>query len=157
MHGATKAQRQRAIRQLVAGGAIRTQDDLVEGLAQAGVHATQATISRDVEEMGLLRVRVPGQGTIYALAEAAAPDEAAARRRLRHLLDDLPVETAVPRGFLLVRTAPGSANLLAVALDRCGFPEIVGTVAGDDTILIALRDPGDLERVRAYVTAGAES
>jgi transcriptional regulator of arginine metabolism len=152
---AGKTQRQRAIRQLVAGGGIRTQDDLVEGLARAGVQATQATISRDVEEMGLLRVRVPGQGTVYALAEAAAPDEAAARRRLRHLLDDLPIDTAVPRGLLLVRTAPGSANLLAVAIDRCAFPEIVGTVAGDDTILVALRDPADLDSVRGYLTHDA--
>jgi transcriptional regulator of arginine metabolism len=155
--GLKKAQRQRAIRQLVAGGTIRTQDDLVEGLAQAGLHATQATISRDVEEMGLLRVRLPGQGTVYALPETALPDEAVARRRLRHLLETLPpVETAPASAFMLVRTAPGSANLLAVALDNCGFPEIVGTVAGDDTILVVLREAADIERVRAHLSIGDE-
>ena len=147
-----KVQRQRAIRRLVAQSAIRTQDDLVEGLAGAGIQATQATISRDVEDLGLVRVRVPGQGTIYALPEGTASDETAARRRLHYLLDELPVEFALAQAFMLVRTAPGSANLLAVALDRCGYAEIVGTIAGDDTILVALRNARDAARVRGYLS-----
>ncbi|GAC1437313.1 MAG: hypothetical protein NVSMB65_11590 [Chloroflexota bacterium] len=151
-----KSDRQRVIRRLVGEGTIRTQDDLVEGLAQAGLYATQATISRDVEELGLVRVRLPGQGTVYALPETTAADEVAARRRLFYLLDELPLEFAMAQAFMLVRTAPGSANLLAVALDRCGFHEIVGTIAGDDTILVALREAEDAGRVRAYLSRDAE-
>jgi len=151
VNATSKARRQGVIRRLIAQESIRTQDDLVEGLAQAGVQATQATISRDIEEMGLVRVRLAGQGLVYALAEVPAPDEASARRRLQRLLRDQPVETATARAFVLVRTAPGSANALAVALDRCAFPEVVGTVAGDDTILVVVRGDDDLERVREYL------
>ena len=154
-----KSQRQQAIRQLISSGSIRTQDDLVEGLGRAGLHVTQATISRDVEEMGLLRVRVPGQGTVYAVPDAPgssqwaiAPEQQAARRRLRRLLTEIPLDTAEARAFLLVHTVPGSAHHLAAALDSCGYPEIVGTVAGDDTFLVAVTSPDDLVRVRGYLS-----
>lgn len=149
-----RARRHDAIRRLVTTGGVRTQDDLVAGLARLGMRVTQATVSRDVEELGLVRVRLPNRGMIYAWPESSlaggwATEDIVARRRLSRLLAEVPVDVVEAAAFLLVRTAPGTANLLAAALDASAYPAVAGTVAGDDTILIAVRQLSDVESVRA--------
>src|SRR5205823_4912306 len=147
-----KQQRQRLIREIIATGGVRTQDELAERLAARGTPVTQATISRDLVELGAVRVPVAGQGLVYALPEDMGGVQAeAARRRLRLVLSEVPGELGVASTILVFRTSPGLANMVAITLDACQYPEIVGTVAGDDTIFIALRDPADRPAVEAIL------
>jgi transcriptional regulator of arginine metabolism len=152
MKGDAKQQRHRIIRQLVATGAMHTQEELVEALRRQGILVTQATVSRDMVELGLVRTAAGGR-TIYALPEAVTlTDSAVARRRLVHLLGEVPIAFGDASALLVVRTSPGLANMIAVTLDACAFPEIVGTVAGDDTIFVALRSEADRARVRELLS-----
>jgi transcriptional regulator of arginine metabolism len=156
MKGDAKQQRLRAIRQLVQRGDMHTQEELVDALRQDGIQVTQATISRDIVEIGLVRASVGGR-VIYTLPETVAlSDATVSRRRLANLLGEVPLACEDAQAILVVRTAPGMANMLAITIDSCAFPEIAGTIAGDDTILIAMREEADRPRVRAYLnlTAG---
>ncbi|MEY2476770.1 MAG: transcriptional regulator of arginine metabolism [Actinomycetota bacterium] len=114
---------------------MSSQARLVELLADEGISATQATVSRDLEEMGAIKVRVPGAGDpIYALPELPqqriAPED-----HLRRVLGDWVVEVAHSANLVVVKTPPGSAHVVASALDRAGVDGIVGIVAGDDTLI----------------------
>ena len=152
MKGDAKQQRHRVIRQLVGTGEMHTQEDLVEALRRQGIMVTQATVSRDMVDLGLVRTALGGR-TIYTLPEAVAlTDNAVARRRLGHLLGEVPLAFGDASALLVVRTSPGLANMVAVTLDACAYPEIVGTVAGDDTIFVALRSEEDRGRVRQILS-----
>ena len=152
MKGDAKHQRQRAIRSLVAEGGMHTQDDLVEALRHRGIVVTQATVSRDIIELGLVRAVVDGR-MIYTLPQSVTlNDISLARTRLAHLLSEVPLAFGDSSTLLVVRTAPGMANMLCATLDACAFPEVVGTVAGDDTIFIALRSEADRDTVRLYLS-----
>ncbi len=152
----SKGQRQRLIREIIAEGGVRTQDELAERLAARGVAATQATVSRDLVELGAVRVPVAGQGLVYTFSEGASAAQAeGARRRLRLLLSEVSGDTGMASAILVFRTAPGMANMVAITLDACEYPEIVGTVAGDDTIFIALRSPADRPAVEAILRVAA--
>lgn len=147
-----KTQRQRLVREIIGAGPVRTQEELAERLAARGVPVTQATISRDLVELGVVRVPVAAQGLVYALPEGlGAVHIEGARRRLRFVLSEAPGEIGAAAAILVYRTVPGMANMVAVTLDACRFPEIVGTVAGDDTIFIALRAPTDRPAVEAIL------
>ena len=132
-----KGKRQRLIADWLRAGEIGSQEELVARLGLAGLLATQATVSRDLDELGAVKVK--RDGTIrYLLPEAIDPGHAAAK--LDRLLDEW-VLAMIPAGNLLViKTPPGSANLVANALDAAGLTEIAGTIAGDDTIFVALAD-----------------
>lgn len=152
MKADTKQVRHRALRRLIAEGEMHTQDELVEALRREGITVTQATVSRDIVELGLVRAAVGGR-MIYTLPESIAlTDAAVARRRLAHLLSELPLAFGESSALLVVRTAPAMANMVAVTLDACAYPEIVGTVAGDDTIFIALRSEQDRDQARRYLS-----
>ncbi len=147
-----KNQRQRLVREIIGEGPVRTQEELAERLAARGVPVTQATVSRDLVELGVVRVPVAGQGLVYALPEGLGGVQTeSARRRLRFVLGEAPGEVGTASSILVFRTVPGMANMVAVTLDACRFPEIVGTVAGDDTIFIALRSPADRLAVEAIL------
>ena len=140
----SKVGRQARIADWLRAGTVHSQEEVVARLADEGLAATQATVSRDFDELGAVRAKGPG-GVRYRLPES--PDVAA--RRLDRLLADW-VLAMVPAGPLLVlRTPPGSANLVASALDGAMLAEVAGTIAGDDTIFVALADghsPGELAR-----------
>ena len=104
--------------------------------ATLGLQATQSTISRDLEELGLARVH-DADGVRYVLPEAAGTPSSA---RLRRLLAELAVALVRTDVGLIVRTPPGAANVLAEGIDRAGLPEVAGTIAGDNTILIVGRE-----------------
>jgi transcriptional regulator of arginine metabolism len=141
-----KQLRQQQMRLLVAARPIRTQHELAGALRERGFRVTQATVSRDVAEMGLRKVARDGMQA-YAVPDTPARTDRAGDERLRQLLTNLPVQVE-PAGLLLViRAVPGSAHAIAAALDRTGWPEIVGSIAGDDTLFIALTDAAALERV----------
>ena len=142
-----KELRQRAIRDLVEQRPIRTQQELAAAVRDRGFRATQATISRDVAELGLVKVVRDGtQG--YALPPRLSEGEASGEDRLKALFRDLPVEIRQAGQLLILRTLPGSAHAIAAALDRARWPEVVGSIAGDDTVFVAFGDAAGLERAR---------
>ncbi|HYM83532.1 MAG TPA: arginine repressor [Candidatus Dormibacteraeota bacterium] len=142
-----KQVRQRAIRDLVARRTIRTQQELAAALRERGFRTTQATISRDVAELGL--VKEGREGTqAYALPARLLEAESSGEDRLRALFRDLPVELRESGLLLVIRTLPGSAHPIAAALDRARWPEVVGSIAGDDTVFVAFTDRAGLQRVR---------
>jgi len=146
-----KQVRQRAIRDLVERHPIRTQQELAAALRERGVRVTQATVSRDVAELGLIKVSRNGT-SVYALPARLRETDATGEDRLRVLLRDLPVEIR-ESGLLLVLVAlPGSAHPVAAALDRARWPEVVGSIAGDDTVFVACADRAALGRVRRRLT-----
>jgi transcriptional regulator of arginine metabolism len=150
----TRAARHARIVELIRGRAVQSQTELGELLADEGVHVTQATLSRDLEELRAVKVRGP-RGHVYVIPEdGVAPpwpavepseEEAGAARapvRLLRLLRELLTGADASGNLAVLRTPPGAAQFLASALDRSGLPEIVGTIAGDDTILVVVREPG---------------
>ena len=130
-----KPQRQHRIGRLLEEQPISSQAQLVELLAADGVVATQATVSRDLEELGAVKVRIPGGTMAYALPEhakeVAAPDE-----HLRRVMGEFVVEVAHSGNVVVLRTPPGSAHVIGSALDRASLPEVLGNVAGDDTLIL---------------------
>ncbi|MDQ1403371.1 MAG: transcriptional regulator of arginine metabolism [Actinomycetota bacterium] len=130
-----KPQRQHRVAQLLEGHAVTSQSQLVDLLQELGIEATQATVSRDLEEMGAVKVRVRGGDTVYAIPELPK-ERLAPEEHLRRVLGEWAVEVAHSANLVVVRTPPGSAHVVGSALDRTDMPEIVGTVAGDDTVLV---------------------
>jgi transcriptional regulator of arginine metabolism len=146
-----KQLRQRAIRELVARRPIRTQQELAAALRERGFRTTQATISRDVAELGLIKVsrdRTPA----YALPPRLVEADASGEDRLRKLLAGLPAEFHEAGLLLVVRTLPGSAHAIAAALDRARWPEVAGSIAGDDTLFVAFADRNSLQRIKRRLT-----
>jgi transcriptional regulator of arginine metabolism len=142
-----KQLRQRAIRELVARRPIRTQQELAAALRERGFRTTQATISRDVAELGLVKATRDGIQA-YALPRRLVEAETSGEDRLRALLRDLPVELREAGLLLVIRTLPGSAHAIAAALDRARWPEVAGSIAGDDTLFVAFSDRASLQRVK---------
>jgi len=131
-----KNRRQHQVAQLLAENAVTNQAQLVELLAGREIVATQATVSRDLEELGAVKVRIPGTDRpVYAIAELPK-DQVAPLDHLRRVLGEWVVDLAVSANIILVRTPPGSAHVVASALDRTRLDGMLGTVAGDDTVLV---------------------
>lgn len=130
-----KPQRQHRIARLLEQHAVSSQGQLVELLAEDGVVATQATVSRDLEDMGAVKVRVPGGELVYAIPELPT-EQFAPEDHLRRVFSDWVVDVATSLNIVVLRTPPGSAHVVASALDRARLEEVVGTVAGDDTIFV---------------------
>ena len=130
-----KAQRQYRVARLLAEHEVTNQAQLVELLAAEGVSATQATVSRDLDDLGAIKVRVPGGSTVYAIPELPA-EQVAPTDHLRRVLGEWVVELARSQNLVVLRTPPGSAHVVGSALDRSGLDGVLGTVAGDDTLLV---------------------
>ena len=130
----TKAQRQHLIRELLAGHEIGSQAQLVSLLAERSVDVTQATVCRDLDEMGVAKMRTAGR-TVYAVPEADAP-ATLLPNTLRRVFGDWVLEVRFSQNIVVLRTPPGSAHVVASAIDRSDFEGVVGTVAGDDTLFI---------------------
>lgn len=133
-----KAQRQAAILALVRQHRIGSQEDLRTRLETQGIDVTQATLSRDIRELGLAKVSDPEGGAHYA---ASAGADVVPPPPLGPLVATLLLSAEGVGPLLVVRTPAGSANALGSALDRHAWPEVVGTIAGDDTLLIIARSP----------------
>ncbi len=131
----TKNQRQHRITKLLESQAVTSQAQLVILLGEQGVEATQTTVSRDLEDLGAVKVRLPGGETAYALPELPV-HQIAPEDHLRRVLGEWVVEVAHSGNLVVLRTPPGSAHVVGSALDRSGLEEVVGTVAGDDTVLV---------------------
>jgi transcriptional regulator of arginine metabolism len=135
----TKHQRQHRITKLLEAQAVTSQAQLVALLGEQGVEATQTTVSRDLEDLGAVKVRLPGGDTAYALPELPV-HQIAPEDHLRRVLGEWVVEVASSANLVVLRTPPGSAHVVGSALDRSGLDAVIGTVAGDDTVLVIVDD-----------------
>ena len=161
---ATKAARHSRISAILTSRAVHSQSELGRLLAEEGVEVTQATLSRDLEEIGAVKVRRQGVGTVYAV-----PDEPpgptlrslseGSEMRISRLAAELLVSVEASANLVVLRTPPGGAHLLASAIDRADLHDVIGTIAGDDTVLVIARDPaGGAElAARLHQIAGAET
>lgn len=153
-----KPQRQHRIARLLEEQVISSQVQLVELLATEGLVLTQATVSRDLEELGAVKVRIPGGQMAYAIPELAK-DRVAPEDVLKKILGEFLVEASHSANLAVLRTPPGSAHVVASALDRAGLPDVLGTVAGDDTILVVCPPPEGGQKLSARLArlAGLEA
>lgn len=150
-----KTQRQHLVAKLLASHDVTSQDQLVALLGEDGCTATQATVSRDLDDLGAIKVRGPGGEAIYAIPELPK-DQRAPEDHLRRVLGDWVVEVTSSANLVVLRTPPGTANVVGAALDRSGWSEIIGTVAGDDTVLVVAAEdtPGAALAERLRTQAG---
>ncbi len=144
----TKNARQQKIVEILSRHPVRSQSELAELLAGAGVTVTQATLSRDLVELDAVKVRLPSGALVYAVpaeggdrTPVVAHDSAAAEAKLARLLGELLVSADASANLALLRTPPGAAQFLASAFDRTELQDVLGTVAGDDTVLVISRRP----------------
>lgn len=145
-----KRQRQHLIAKIIEREMVQNQAQVVELLAAEGVLATQATVSRDLDDLGAIKVRVPGGESAYAIP-ALPKEQIAPEEHLRRVFGDWVVEVAFSGNLVVLRTPPGSAHVVASALDRAGLPTILGTVAGDDTLLVIVAADTDASEVSGYL------
>jgi transcriptional regulator of arginine metabolism len=147
-----KERRRRAIADLIRGQALSSQEELAERLHALGFAATQATISRDLEQLGAVKVRRDGQLS-YTLPDAipngAGPHLTAVLRDWLRSID-------TASNLVVIKTPPGTAHLVGVALDGSDLPEIVGTICGDDTTFIACRSAAEAEALAAKFRGGLQ-
>jgi transcriptional regulator of arginine metabolism len=142
-----KERRQRTILTLVATRPIHSQDELVALLQRQGFEVTQATVSRDIRELRLAKVPIASeQGEIFKyVVPNAAPNYAS---RLHRAMTELATTIAGSGNLILIHTPPGSAMMLASAVDEAAWPEVLGTLGGDDTILVVIRSPQEMPVVK---------
>jgi transcriptional regulator of arginine metabolism len=174
----TKAARQAQIADILTRARVRSQEELADLLAQRGVKVTQATLSRDLDELGAVRLRGQDGGLVYALppaqadgppgdadddvvfrqaaaavaglAQAALGTPAAAAAGLARVAADLLLSAEPSGNLVVIHTPPGAAQLMASMIDRTAMEPVLGTVAGDDTVIVVARDPAggdDLARL----------
>lgn len=141
-----KVYRRTQIVDLLRNEEVETQDDLRRKLARRGIHVTQATVSRDIEELGLVKTR-----TGYRLPEAVAEPMAPLQPTLAIVLKEFLTEVRLASNLVILKTRPGNAHSVAVALDSEPWDEVVGTVAGDDTIFIATPSSRQAEAIRKKI------
>ena len=174
----TKASRQAWVAATLAGRQVRSQEELARLLHERGTPVTQATLSRDLEELGAVRVRAADGSLVYALpgepggpgsrpgmSGGAAPGPAAggsgapagpAGSRIGRVASELLISAEASANMVVLRTPAGAAQFLASVIDHAAWPSILGTVAGDDTVLVIARDPAGGEDLAAQLLALAE-
>ena len=130
----TKAQRQQALIRIIENAEVSSQTQLQKLLAKEGIKATQVTVSRDLEEVGAIKVRSSSGDTVYAIA-TFEPARRAASDQLRRVISEWVAEVSHSGQMVVLRTPPGCAHVVASALDRAAPNGLLGTVAGDDTII----------------------
>jgi transcriptional regulator of arginine metabolism len=149
----TRSRRLRALADLVRGDALASQEEATERLKTLGFEVTQATVSRDLEQLGAIKVKRGG------VLSYALPDQIAATDwnagRLERILKEWVLSIEGAGQMIVIKTPPGSAHLVAAAIDQSDFPEIAGTVSGDDTLFLAVRDghaiPALIQRFRSLM------
>lgn len=149
-----KSKRQKKILELIQHQQISTQDELVEGLALAGFKTTQATISRDIKELGLIKLLIGNEKYKYALP---IEQTNVSETRLKFILREFVLSWQASENLIVLKTLPGNAHAVASVLDSIHWEEVIGTIAGDDTILLIIKFrslvPKVLERLSSYIEA----
>lgn len=143
----TRTRRLRILAELIRSGAFVSQEGLTEKLKELGFAVTQATVSRDLEQLGAVKLKRGG------VLSYALPDQLAAADwstgRLERIIREFVVSVEAAGALIVIKTPPGSAHLVASAIDHALLPEIAGTVSGDDTMFVAVRDGAALHEVMA--------
>lgn len=139
-----KARRQALIREIVESQSIQTQEELAQALGERGMVVTQATVSRDIKEMHLLKVLAEDGSYRYATMDR---EEQGTNERLIRMLSDSVVSMDSANNLIVIRTLPGSAHVAGEAVDCLKCPEVLGTIAGDNTILVIVRSNEDVDAV----------
>jgi transcriptional regulator of arginine metabolism len=161
----TKAARQARIAEIVRRRSIHSQSELARALGEEGLTVTQATLSRDLIELRAEKVRTAAGALVYAVpgeggdrSVQAAEDAGYLAARLARLCTDLLVSAEASANLVVLRTPPGAANYLASAIDHSVFPGVLGSIAGDDTILVISRDPtGGEELAQRFLALSASA
>ncbi|MDR2931317.1 MAG: arginine repressor [Propionibacteriaceae bacterium] len=150
----SRAQRQAAISDLISRGLVTSQSQLRVMLAERGMGVTQPTLSKDLAEIGAIRVRGPHGGLVYALSD----DTGIPGATLDRLCADMLISATASGNLVVVHTPPGGAQYFAMGLDKAGWDAVLGSVAGDDTVMVITRDHHASQRVVAqllsFVSAG---
>jgi len=156
----SRAARHQRIVELLGHHRVRSQAELVDLLSADGISVTQATLSRDLDELGAVKVRADDGRLCYAVpgeggdtTPRPAPDDAGERDRLRRRCQSLLVSVDSSANIVIARTPPGGAQYLASAIDHSLLPQVIGTVAGDDTVLLVTKDPAGGAWVAAALMA----
>ena len=139
-----KAKRQALILEIVENQSIQTQEELADALREHGMVVTQATVSRDIKEMHLLKVLSEEGGYRYATMDKS---EQGMNERLIRMLSDSVVDMSSANNLIVIHTLPGSAHVAGEAVDSLRWPEVLGTIAGDNTILVIVRSNEDVDAV----------
>ena len=147
-----KNRRQRRILEIVSNETIGTQKELAERLQQEGFETTQATISRDIKELLLVKVNIGGDRYKYVIAQDTPVTDA----KLRMVLREFIISYDYSENILILNTAPGNANTVASAIDRAGWQQVIGSLAGDDTVMLVIK-PKDaigevVEKIEEYTS-----
>ena len=138
-----KYRRQRRILEIVSNETIGTQKELAERLQQEGFETTQATISRDIKELLLVKVNIGGDRYKYVIAQETPVTDA----KLRMVLREFILSYDYSENLLILNTAPGNANTVASAIDRARWPQVIGTLAGDDTVMLVIKPKEAVQEV----------
>lgn len=144
-----KARRQIKIQEIITKEAIHTQEELAEHLREAGYDVTQATVSRDIKEMGLIKVPTPDDDYRYAIPGSAQTINSL--ERLKRRMQETVVNFDDSENLIVIRTISGNAQALADLIDKGNWKEIIGTVAGDDTILLVIKPLSAVAAVRKRI------
>jgi transcriptional regulator of arginine metabolism len=160
----TKAARHRRIVELLSRQRVRSQADLARLLGDDGVSVTQATLSRDLVELGAVRIRDESGSLVYAVPgeggdrrPRVAPEPGTNENRLSRVAEELLVSSEASANLVILRTPPGAAQFFASVIDHAAIPAVLGTIAGDDTVLVVSRDPGAGAELAAHFLSLAEN
>jgi transcriptional regulator of arginine metabolism len=143
-----RAIREKTIREIVAAGPVRTQEELARALSRRGVDVTQATVSRDVKRLGLVKLSDARGDYRYSVANGAPSPNPSTEENLVNAFREFVTSLENGEAFFLVKTLPGRANAVGIAIDEARRPELAGTIAGDDTVLVLVRRARDREKAR---------
>ncbi len=133
----SKTKRHAKVLEIIRGKPIETQEDLAASLQEEGFEVTQATVSRDIKELGITKTPTGSGRYRYVVPKERAVEDS--RHRMRRLFQDSVISIDSSENLLVIRTLTGNAHAVAAVIDNTGIPEIVGTIAGDDTILIVVK------------------
>ena len=145
MYDYTKRIRLQLLKKIISEQEVSDQIQLLKELRNSGIETTQATISRDLQELNVVKVRVKQGRYKYEILEKASESDLS--DQLRVVFDNFVDEIKATNNLIVIKTAPGNANSVAVIIDRLGLPEILGTIAGDDTILVIVDTDENRKRI----------
>jgi transcriptional regulator of arginine metabolism len=134
----SRSRRQKLVAEMIRAGTVASQEELTARLAEHGLAVTQATVSRDLDQLGAIKVKRDGILS-YALPDQLGESDWAAAK-LQRILGEWVQSVEAAGNLIVLKTPPGSAHLVALAIDQAKLPEIAGTISGDDTLFLAVRD-----------------
>ena len=144
--GPTKRDRQKAILEIIVREGVASQQELCDRLTERGIDVTQATVSRDIAELGLVKIARGDRHVYVSPEDVAPPPRRVSDERLRRILEDIPITVGRSGLILLITGSPGTASVIAQAIDDSNLTDQEGTLAGDNTLLVLFADEARLER-----------